>query len=90
MFAKVIDRRTSWQKLYKLVTCAVSIKTHVMAYLVICLCMHYVPVNNFSHVGTLTCLPGLNGSQQRIKCLAQGDNLVPLVSLEPATHRPKI
>ena len=45
--------------------------------------MLYTPVNNFfSHVGTISCLPGLN---QRIKCLAQGRNTVTLVSLKLAS-----
>ena len=38
-----------------------------------------------SHVGTFFCLSGLNRTKQRIKCLVQGHNTVPLVSLELVT-----
>ena len=44
-----------------------------------------VPVIFFSLLRTFTSLPGLN--EQGIKCLAQGNNTVPLVSLEPETLR---
>ena len=35
----------------------------------------------FSHVRTIFCLPGLNQTKQRIKCLAKGHNTVTQVSL---------
>ena len=35
---------------------------------------------------TIWTFPGLNGyTKQRIKCLAQGHNTIPVVRLEPAT-----
>ena len=44
----------------------------------------------FSHVGMFSCLPGLTSIKQRIKCLAEGHNTVPLVSLELATLGSKV
>ena len=42
--------------------------------------MLYIPVNNFSVM-----LVHFTGLKQRIKCLAQGHDTVPLVGLEPVT-----
>ena len=44
---------------------------------------------SFSHVGTISCFPGVNQyiSKQRIKCLAQGHNTVPPENLKPANLR---
>ena len=53
--------------------------------------MLYVPVNNFSVMsGHVPVFLGWACSWQRIKCLAQGHNTVPLVSLEPATLRSQV
>ena len=43
--------------------------------------IHYVPVNNFSAMSGRVFL-GLTSTKQRIKCIAQGHNIVPLVRLE--------
>ena len=45
----------------------------------------YVPVKNFSVMSGRVFL-GLTSTKQRMKCLAQGHNAVPLVRLEPTTH----
>ena len=42
------------------------------------------PVNNFSVMSGQVFL-GLTSTKQRIKCLAEGHNTVPSVSIEPAT-----
>ena len=42
----------------------------------------YNPVNNFSVMSRRVIL-GLTSTEQRIKCLAQGHNAVPLVGLKP-------
>ena len=45
----------------------------------------------FSHVGTFSCPLGLNSAnQQRIKCLAQGNNTLISRSLELATRRTQV
>ena len=44
----------------------------------------YTPVNNFSVMQGLVFL-GLTSTKQKIRCLAQGDNAVPPVRLEPGT-----
>ena len=52
--------------------------------------MLYDPINNFSHVGTISCLHGLNNYLAADKCLVQGHNTVTLVSLDwLATIRPQ-
>ena len=48
--------------------------------------MLYVPVNTLFQP-YLDVLPVF---KQRIKCLAQEDDPVPLMSFEPANHRPKV
>ena len=44
----------------------------------------YIPVTYFSAMSGLVFL-GLTSTKQRIKCLAQGDNTVAPVRLDPAT-----
>ena len=49
----------------------------------------YVPVNMFSHLSGQVFL-GWTSAKQRIKCLAQGHNIVPLLRLKPANPRSPI
>ena len=48
----------------------------------------YIPVNIFSVM--LGLFLGLTNTKQRLKCLAQGHNTVPLVSLEAGTPRSQV
>ena len=55
-------------------------------YMLVCVDALHSSKQFFSHVGTISCLPGLSQyTKQRIKCPAQGHNTVPSESLKLVT-----
>ena len=57
----------------------------------VCVDALHPSIQFFSHVGmSFPVFLGKTSNKQRMKCLAQGDNKVPLVSLQLATPRSQV